>query len=245
MLQVIGAFLLAIICAVDAVVLIGLAKIRPAAKVAAFLIASAWTSLIVAIAAAGGFANAATGPFPPPPLAFLTLMGAGLAAWFRWPAFRNALLSLPLAGLIGINAFRIGGVFFLMLHSRGELAAPFAISAGWGDIITGVAAIPLAIVAATNGRVPRGLVAIWTAFGTLDLIVAITLGALSAPGTPFQVFTEAPGPAAMGILPWVVVPTLLVPLYLMIHLTTVVRLREGGVVAGRIDSQAPVTRRAA
>jgi hypothetical protein len=58
--------------------------------------------------------------------------------------------------------------------------------------------------------------------------VAITLGALSAPGTPFRVFTEAPGTVAMGTLPWVGIPALLVPLYLMTLLTIAVRLRTMG-----------------
>jgi hypothetical protein len=125
---------------------------------------------------------------------------------------------------VGINTCRIGGVGFLILHNQGRLAAPFATSAGWGDIITGLAAIPLAFMA-SRGRLPRGLLIIWNVFGALDLIVAIMLGALSAPGTPFQLFTEAPGTLAMGTLPWVVIPTLLVPLYLMTHLTIATRLR--------------------
>ena len=72
---------------------------------------------------------------------------------------------------------------------------------------------------------PRGLLIVWNAFGALDLIVAIMLGALSAPGTLFQLFTEAPGTLAMATLPWVVIPTLLAPLYLMTHLTIAMRLR--------------------
>ncbi len=251
MLDVIGALLLAAIWVADLVVLIGLAAIRPAAKLAAFVIAAAWSTLIFAIAAAGGFAPRVTERFPAPVIAFLVLMIGGLVAWIAWPAFRKAFLSVPLAGLIGINAFRIGGVCFLILHGQGRLAAPFAISAGWGDIITGLAAIPLAAMAAWKGNLPRGLLTVWNAFGALDLIAAIALGALSAPGTPFRVFTEAPGTVVMGTLPWIAVPALLVPLYLMTHLTIAARLWSAG--AGRrtaprqIDNRPPdtLTRRAA
>jgi len=214
-------------------VLISLAAIRPVAKFAAL----------------GGFG--VTGPFAPPPIAFLILMTGGLVAWSVWPAFRNALLSLPLTGLIGINAFRIGGICFLILHDRGRLAAPFATSAGWGDIITGVAAVALAGMAAWKGKLPRGLLAVWNAFGALDLTVAIILGALSAPGTPFRLFTGAPGTVVMGTLPWVGVPALLVPLYLMTHLTIAARLRSVGTghatMIGLVDNRPRgiVTRRAA
>jgi hypothetical protein len=77
------------------------------------------------------------------------------------------------------------------------------ISAGWGDIITGLAAIPLAAAAGGRGKLPRWLLTAWTAFGMLDLILAITLGALSAPGTPFRAFYRSPrhrlnGDASVG-----------------------------------------------
>jgi hypothetical protein len=241
MLDVIGALLLGAICAADVTVLIGLAAIRPVAKFAAFVVAAAWISVVVVIAALGGFAPGATGTFPSPVSAFLVLIIGGLVAWFAWPAFRHALLSLPLTGLVGINAFRIGGICFLMLHHEGRLAAPFATSAGWGDIITGIAAIPLAAAAAWKGKLPRVPLKVWNAFGALDLIVAILLGGLSAPGTPFRLFSESPGTVVMGMLPWVGVPTLLVPLYLMTHLTIAVRLRSaarGHAMAQRqVDNQ--------
>jgi hypothetical protein len=133
---------------------------------------------------------------------------------------------VPLAALIGVNIFRIGGIFFLILHAQGRLASPFATSAGWGDILTGAFAIPLAI-AASQRSIPRAALIAWNAFGALDLLDAIVLGALSAP-TPFQVFTEAPGTLAMGTLPWVAVPALLVPVYLMTHLAIATRTRSAG-----------------
>jgi hypothetical protein len=77
-------------------------------------------------------------------LAFSAVVLVGFVAWFLSPAFRHALPSVPLAALVGINAFRIGGIFFLLLFAGGRLSAPFAQSAGWGDIITGLLAIPLA-----------------------------------------------------------------------------------------------------
>ena len=207
------------------VVLIGLAAIRPASKFLAFAIAATWISLIVTIAALGGFGAGIAGPFPTPVIAFLIVVIAGTAAWLAWPAFRRAVFSIPLVALVGINGVRIAGVFFLILHAQGRLAAPFSTSAGWGDIIAGAIAIPLAGLMPWKGTVPRWLLGGWNALGILDLITAIALGALSAPGTPFQVFTEAPGTNAMGTLPWVIIPAILVPLFLLTHLAIAVRLR--------------------
>jgi len=225
MLDLIGALLMGATLVAELAILIGLAAIRPGARLAAYVIAAVWVSIVFGIAAVGGFAPGATGPFPPPVLAFLVLMISGIVAWSIWPSFRDAFLRLPLAALVGINAFRIGGACFLILHNQGRLAAPFSTSAGWGDIITGIAAIPVAAMAASKGKLPRWLLTSWNAFGALDLIAAIALGALSAPGTPFHIFRDAPGTLAMATIPWVGVPALHVPLFLMTHLAIAVRIR--------------------
>ena len=236
MLDLVGALILGVICAADAAALIGLAKISRGTKLTAFLVAGLWTTLIVAIAAFGGFAPGAAGPVPGAIIAFTVWLVAGLAAWFGSPAFRAAFRSVPLAALVGVNAFRILGLQFLLLHNAGRLANPFAASAGWGDIITGLAAVPLAILAASPGRAPRGLLIGWNVFGALDLLTAVTMGAMSAPGTPFHVLTEPPGTLAMGTLPWVTVPAILVPVYLITHLEIGARLRSAATAATRAET---------
>jgi hypothetical protein len=229
MLDLVGAFFLGIVCAADAAVLIGLARTSRGSKFMAFVIAGTWTGLIVAIGAGGGFAQGVAGPVPAPVIAFMILLIAGLAAWFGSSRFRVAFHSVPLAGLVGVNTFRILGLMFLLLHDSGRLANPFAACAGWGDILTGLAAIPLAVLAASGGKLPRGLLIGWNIFGALDLLNAVAMGAVSAPGTPFHLLREPPGTLAMGTLPWVTVPAILVPVYLITHLEIGVRLRKAGV----------------
>ena len=242
MLDVVGALVFGFISMAFLAVLIGLSAIKPVSKFLAFAIAIAWFSLIVTVAALGGFSNGAAGPFPTPVIAFLILIVVGLAAWLTWSDFRSAVNSIPLVALVGIHGVRVAGVFFLILHAEGRLAAPFSTSAGWGDIIAGVIAIPLTASMAWKGNVPRWLLGSWNALGIFDLVTAITLGALSAPGTPFRVFTEAPGTVAMGTLPWVLIPTTLVPLFLLTHLAIAVRLRASyteEVEMGKRSSGAP------
>ena len=227
MLDIIGSLSLSAILVIDVIVLVGLARVPARARVISYALAAVWSVAVVVIGAMGGFAPGAMGrAIPGPVLPFALLVSGGLAGWFLWPAFREALASVPMAALIGINAFRIGGAFFVLLWAQGRLAAPFAPSAGWGDIITGVAAIPLALMAVRGSNVPRAVYGIWNAFGALDLIVAITLGVLSVPETPFHVFVQEPGTLAMSMLPWVGVPTILVPLYLLTHVVIAARLRS-------------------
>src|SRR5262249_4856798 len=85
--------------------------------------------------------------------------------------------------------------------------------------------VPLALWTARGAEEHPALVRIWNALGALDLVLAILLGALSAPGTPFRVFPEEPGTLAMSTLPWILVPGAVVPIYLLIHQTIAAKLR--------------------
>jgi hypothetical protein len=57
-------------------------------------------------------------------------------------------------------------------------------------------------------------------------VLAITLGVVSAEGSPLQVFHSAPGSEAMQQLPWSFVPTVLVPTWLILHAIIWVQLRR-------------------
>ena len=194
MLDVIAALTVSVVLVIFLIMLIGTAPLSPAVRGFAYGVAAAWAVLMIGITVSGGFAPGATGAVPGPVLGFAVLVVGGLAAWFWWPGFRETLLALPLSGMLGINAFRTAGVFFLILFAQGRLSAPFAQSAGWGDIITGLVAIPLAVMTAA-GRLPsRWVIAAWNAFGTLDLFAAILLGASHRRERHFKCSPRVPAP---------------------------------------------------
>jgi hypothetical protein len=238
MLDIVGAIFATALYVTVVGVLIGLSQARPAAKLAAFGFAAAWLGFIVV--AAGGFDLRALsfGPVPVNLLPFVLLMALLFGGWFLVPQFRDALMSLPLSALVALNIGRVAGIFFVLLYAQGRLTAPFAPSAGWGDVITGLLAIPLVLSMRSRADRATTPLALWNAFGTLDLIVAISLGLLSAPGTPFRVFTEEPGTLAMTQLPWIMIPTMLVPIYLLIHLTIAAKLRVLSSAAQHAQSHA-------
>ncbi|WP_421998811.1 hypothetical protein [Reyranella sp.] len=181
--------------------------------------------LWVGVAAAGSPAGwAATArPFPLIGLFVVApLLAAAAAARFA-PA-RRAMLGLPLTLLVGLNVGRAFAVLFLLLEAEGRLSGPFPQSAAWGDIITGLVAIPLLGWARDPARHATAL-HLWNAFGMLDLVAAIGLGVMSADGSRLQVF-PGPGSEAMQHLPWSFVPTVLVPLWMILHAIVFAKLRQ-------------------
>jgi len=65
---------------------------------------------------------------------------------------------------------------------------------------------------------------VWNLSGILDLTVAVTIGAL-VPLLATSLFITVT-PAPMSQLPLVLIPTYLVPMFLMLHLTAILQTRR-------------------
>jgi hypothetical protein len=114
------------------------------------------------------------------------------------------------------HAFRAAeGTAFVVIMALGHLPALFALPAGLGDITAGIAAPFVAYRLARGGgrRAALG----FNAFGMTDLVVALTLGAL----TGFQLLNVSPTGAPLSQLPLALVPTAAVPLLFAVHVTSV------------------------
>ena len=183
-----------------------------------------WTGLASGLGAAGLLAFAPDRPVPLVGVLFVTPLLVVGALSIVYPGVRRALLGIPTHLLIGLNSLRIFGVLFLMLAAAGRLSGPFPFSAGLGDILTGAFAIPLALTVVRGDALPRAAIARWNLFGALDLVVAVGLGLTSANGSPAQVFHMGVGSEAMQQLPYCLVPTVLVPFYLITHAVVAAQL---------------------
>jgi len=73
----------------------------------------------------------------------------------------------------------------------------------------------------------------WCLFGIADLVVAITMGAMTSPGRAHLLAFEAPN-LLITSYPLVMVPTFAVPLALMLHGLVLWRLRRETVSTGRL-----------
>jgi hypothetical protein len=186
---------------------------------------TAWLLLVVSLGLAGAF----VGPPGSPPLPIAIGVAAPLVLFFGWlwlsRSFREFVLSLDLRLIAGMQAWRWAGLGFLSLYAHKVLPAVFAFPAGLGDMAIGVTA-PWIILALIRqpGFAARGTFIRWNVLGILDLLVAVSIGALSAfftTGAPGEIST-----APMATMPLLLIPAFLVPFFLMLHTTALMQSRQ-------------------
>jgi hypothetical protein len=119
--------------------------------------------------------------------------------------------------LIAVQTYRIGGIAFLWGMTQGILEPAFAIPAGVGDLLIGLTAIPFAIFLWKGYSWSKYSLVVWSVLGIADLVNAVTLGRITSPD-----FSSS----TMATFPWILVPTVGVPLGLALHGITLYRLRK-------------------
>ncbi|MGH9445612.1 MAG: hypothetical protein ACRD3O_07800 [Terriglobia bacterium] len=189
------------------------------------LVLAIWFLLVVSLGAAGVF----VGRPRTPPLAIAIGVGAPLLLFFIWlrlsRSFRQFVLSLDLRLVAGMQAWRWAGFGFLALYAYKVLPAIFALPAGLGDMAIGITAPWMILALARRPGFTAGSAFIrWNVLGILDLVVAVSIGALSATlatGTPGEIST-----APMATLPLLLIPAFLVPLFLMLHIAALMQSRQ-------------------
>jgi hypothetical protein len=241
MLNLIGAIVGMAAVAINLVAFTTFLPGPPARRVILAGIAGAWVGLASGLGAAGALDFSPNQPIPLiGVLAATPLLTVGALALI-YPGVRSVLLAVPMRLLIGLNALRMFGVLFLLLTIAGRLSGPFPWSAGLGDIITGAVAIPLAMQVARSAQRPTRAITRWNIFGILDLVVAIGLGITSAAGSPLHFIHAGVGSQAMQQLPFCLVPTVLVPFYLITHGIIAAQLRAARAGARVQPIHGPIT----
>lgn len=204
--------------------------IRPGSRLALGAGVGAWISLVLMLTASGAVKNLA---FLVPVLFSLPLVAAGVAASFT--EVRSAMMAIPMQTIIALNTWRVIGVFMVLAALAGTMSGPFPYSAGVGDIITGILALPVARIAARNPRDLRVLG--WNIFGTLDLISAVFWGVVTTNGGALQFIHAGVGSTQMTTLPWALIPLVLVPTFLIGHALVFAHLRAAAVASRQETSE--------
>jgi hypothetical protein len=185
------------------------------------LLALAWLLASLAVALSGLMQR------PPLPLIPALIFGPVVAylALRRNAGVARDLDTLPLWPLVLYHLVRLPyGLYFLAAHARGELPAAFALTAGYGDILSGALALPaawaaLAPAGAQAGR--RRLILVWSVIALCDMLLVIAtaqrLILLDRNPQMLEAFTH---------LPYSVLPTFVVPMVLVTQLEVLRRVRR-------------------
>ena len=160
----------------------------------------------------------------------LIVAAAGL--WLSG-AIARLVSAIPLHWIVAAQVYRVGGGIFLVLWADGRLPWQFALPAGIGDVATGLLAVVVAARLARNASGVLSAAYAWCLFGIADLVVAVTMGALTSPGRPHLLAFDAPN-LLITSYPLVMIPTFAVPLALMLHGIVLWRLRRQTAAKGRL-----------
>jgi hypothetical protein len=165
-------------------------------------------------------------PSPPIPLGLAAVVPVAVFAlrYLTSAAFRQFVLSLDLRLLTLAQTWRVGGIVFVILYLQGLLPGVFALPAGWGDFAIGITA-PL-VAWYWKPPFPYKTFIVWNVLGGLDLVMAVTLGVLAS-ATPVGILAGDVTTRLMGQLPLSSIPTFIVPLLLIFHLISLIRVRKG------------------
>ena len=149
----------------------------------------------------------------------------GVFLIFRSELAGRILDAVPQPWIVGVQFYRTLGVVFLILYAAGQLPALFAWPAGVGDIVVGLSAPLVGYAYARAPRDAAGLVKAWNVLGILDLTVAVTMGFLTSPSAvaPIQVH---PSSELVTMLPMVMIPVYMVPLSIVLHIASLVKLHR-------------------
>lgn len=170
-----------------------------------------------------------TGPqYPIPPIAITAVIPVVLffAIYTLSSRFRGFVLSQNIRTLTMIQHWRIIGFVFLALYAHNVLPGLFAWPAGLGDVLVGLAAF---FIVARIDRDPDFVTS--TAFvryhllGLLDFVGAIITSGLASGAFPALVsggITAAP----MDVWPLNLFPSLIVPAFMIIQISTLLQVRH-------------------
>jgi len=186
---------------------------------------SVWASLATLLAQTKIF-QIEIGGIPVAIFAAIAIPVAGfLVAVQTIPAVRAYVEAQDLALLTALQGWRVIGSIFLVLWTYGQLPAVFALPAGLGDIAVGLvapfAAIAVALKASGWQRAANGVIVA----GLADFAVAFVTG-IGSIGGNFLDFAAVSSDAVLNTLPVSLIPNFFVPLFIILHVMAIIKVRS-------------------
>lgn len=176
----------------------------------------AWLAVTWTLAVVGVFQQGSGADFLLPLAIFLPLI-IGLPFLLRSSWLGDVLDVTPPGWLIGLQVYRVFGSVFILAWASAVLPGAFALPAGVGDTLVGVLALPVAAIVSRTRAAGIG----WNLLGILDLVNAFLLSTLTVQGQlPF---------------PFVLIPSFVVPLSVLLHVVSLRQLRRVAHGAGQTN----------
>lgn len=201
---------------------------------------AAWFLLTTIPARQGIFEQAENKFSPILPVLLIGFLGSYFL-FTKWKRFKTLLSSTPVSWLVIIQFFRIEGGIFVILYSRKLLPPQFALPAGLGDLFIGTTSLFVAWSLHTKKSWAATIAKWWCYLGLLDLIIAVTMGALTSPSNLREVISLPfkPTNLLIGEYPLVMIPIFRVPFALTLHLLVLRKLNKQRLEAGEKRSTQP------
>ncbi|HLZ02454.1 MAG TPA: hypothetical protein VKR55_09925 [Bradyrhizobium sp.] len=184
-----------------------------------------WLVAVWLLAGVGAFEPGMPIPLLPPAIVLPLIIG--FVALRSADRIRAAIDAVPSSWLVGLQVYRVFGGVFVVFWALGALPGAWALPAGLGDLAVGILALPAAVAVASGTQSGRAVGVAWNLLGIADVVSAVTLGALTAPG-PLQLQALAPDHSnlVVGAYPIALTPAFVVPLSLILHGLSLRRLRR-------------------
>jgi len=195
---------------------------------------AAWFALVWTGLEAGVFW---AGPHEAPVVLLLAILAppALFAAGYAASAgFRRFVLSLDLRLLTAIQCWRVVGGAFIAMQAHALLPGLFAYPAGYGDLLVDWFALFALMALLRRALHWRTILIGLNVLGLADFAGAVATGLLASTG-PLGLLEGEISMAALQQFPLSVIPTFLVPLWIIIHLASLLQLCQ---LAGRRRSPA-------
>jgi hypothetical protein len=118
------------------------------------------------------------------------------------------------SALIRLHAFRVVGLFFILLAFQNTLPKPFAFIAGAGDIIAALTSLFVASRLEQQKKGSTTLALAWNIFGTIDILfTAIAANVL----TKWSIDSGSMGVDVLAAFPFCIIPAFAPPTILFLH----------------------------
>jgi hypothetical protein len=195
-----------------------------------------WFAASLALAWYGAYDGAPDGLPTIPFGIFVPIVIGALLIW-RSPTVARIIDAVPQHWLIGMHVTRVLGASFLVLFAAGLMPGLFAVPAGLGDLAVVALAPVVAYASVRDPQGSAGAVTRWNLLGLGDFLVAIATGFATGP-SPFQAAAFDNPNTLIGAFPLVLIPVFLVPLWCMLHIASLAKLRRAAVQAATLSRSA-------